>query len=104
MNRFKNFLPVAALTAAMSFSLCATARANDGDRDHYADRHEQHEGYRARWRDGDGRSFRRVWDPYRGWVVEPCYPPPSQWQDHDRGRHLGSHKHAGREEHDGDGD
>jgi hypothetical protein len=104
MNRFKNFLPVAALTAAMLFSLRATARANDGDRDYYGDGHEQHEEYRARWRDRDGRSFRHVWDAHRGWVVERCYPPPSQWQDHDKGRHLGSYKHEGREEHDGDDD
>lgn len=100
MARFKNFLPVAVLTAAMLFSFGATAMANDGDRDHYRDRYERREEYRAYWRDRDGRSFRRVWDPHRGWVVERYRPPRSQWEDHDRGRHWGSYKREGRDRDD----
>jgi hypothetical protein len=104
MTRFRNFLWVAVMTSAMLFSLRATARANDEDRNYYGDRYEQRENRRGCWRDRDGRSFRRVWDPNRGWVVERYFPPRSQWEHHDNGRHLGSYKHEGREGHDRDDD
>jgi hypothetical protein len=104
MTRFKNLLAVAGLTAGMMFSVSATARANDWDRDDYRDRYQQRQQYREYWRDRDGRCFRRVWDPYRGWIVVRYYPPVPQWERHDNGRHLGWYKHEGRERHDRDDD
>ena len=101
MTRFKNFLAVAALTAAMLFSVSATARSNEWDRDDYQNRYEQREQHREYWRDRDGRTFRRVWDPHRGWVVERYVPPRNEWKHHDNGRHWGSSKHEG---HDRDDD
>lgn len=88
----------------MLFSVTATARANDWDRDDYRDRYQQREDYRGYWRDRDGCYYRRVWDPYRGWIVVRFYPQPPAWERHDNGRHLGWYKHEHRDGHDRDDD
>ena len=102
MTRFKNFLGVAALTAGMLFSVSATAWARDWDRDDYRDRYEPREQYRAGGRDRDGRCFRRVWDPNRGWVS--FSPPANGWEGHDNGRHWGSYQREDRRWRDRDRD
>jgi hypothetical protein len=104
MNRFKNLIAVAGLTAGMLFGVTTAARADDWDRDGGRDRYQQREQYRDYWRDRDGRYYRRVWDPYRGWVVMRYYPQPPAWERHDNGRHLGWYKHEYRERHDRDDD
>jgi hypothetical protein len=103
MTGFKNFLAVAGLTAGMLIGATTAARAGDWDRDNWHDRYAQREQYRGYWRDRDGRYFRRVWDPYRGWIVVRFYPEAPAW-DRDRGRHLGWYKHDGHEWHDRDDD
>ena len=108
MSRFKNLFAVAGLTAGMLLGLSTAAHAEDWDRDSRHDRYERREHYRDYdrdyWRDRDGCYYRRVWNPYRGWVVERYYPQPPAWDRHDNGRHLGWYKHEGREWHDRDDD
>ena len=104
MLRFKNLLAVAGLTAGMLFGVTTTARADDWDHDHWRDRYEQRAYYGDYWRDRDGRCYRRVWDPYRGWIVVRFYPEPPAWERHDNGRHNGWYKHEYREWHERDDD
>ena len=106
MFRFKKLLAVAGLGVGMLFSLGTAAQAEDWDHDGWRDRdrYEQRERYPEYWRDRDGRCFRRVWDPYRGWIVVRYYPAPPAWERHDNGRHLGWYKHEYRERHDRDDD
>ncbi len=104
MTRFKKVLAVAGLVTGMLFAVMPAARANDGDGDDWRDRYEQREQYRDYWRDRDGRCFRRVWDPYRGWVVVPVYPPQRYYVHPDRGRHEGWYKHEHHDWRDRDDD
>ena len=76
MVRFKNLLAVAALMTGILFGVTGAARADDWDHDHWRDRYEQRAYYGDYWRDRDGRCYRRVWDPYRGWIVVRFYPEP----------------------------
>jgi hypothetical protein len=104
MNRFRNLLAVAGLTAGMLLGVRATARADDWNHDQWRDRYEQRAYEGSYWRDRDGRYYRRVWDPYRGWIVERFYPEPRAWERHDNGRHRGWYKHGYRDWHDRDDD
>lgn len=104
MTLFKNFLAVAGLASGMLFAMSTTARASDWDHDGWRDRSETREQYRDYWRDRDGRCFRRVWDPYRGWIVVRYYPPVAYRERHDNGRHEGWYKQEHRERHDRDDD
>ncbi len=104
MKRFKNLLAVTGLAAGMLFGLTSSALARDWDRDDWRAPY-QAQRYPDYWRDRDGRCYRRVWDPYRGWVVERYYPQPPAWDGHDRGRHRGWYKQDDRREwHDRDDD
>ncbi len=104
MSRFRNLLAVAGLSAGMLFGFTSAAHADDWDHDHWRDRYEQRAYYGDYWRDRDGRCYRRVWDPYRGWIVVRFYPEPPAWERHDRGRHRGWYKHEDRDWHDRDDD
>lgn len=102
VTRFRNLLAVAGLAAGVLFGITTSARADDWDHDHWRDRAEQRTYYGDYWRAPDGRYYRRVWDPHRGWLVVPFYPEPPAWHDH--GRHRGWYKHERREWHDRDDD
>jgi hypothetical protein len=107
MKRIKNLLIMLGLTSAMLFGTAAFAHADD-DHDGWRDRQERREEYREQWRGRDGAYYRRVWDPYRGWIVVR-YRPHRYWdrddyRDHDRGLHRGWYKHEGRSGHDRDDD
>ena len=104
MSRLKHLLATAGLTAGMLLGITSTAHAGDWDRDHGRDGYEQRSYDGDYWRDREGRYYRRVWDPYRGWVVVRFYPEPPAWEGHDRGRHRGWYKHHQREWHDRDDD
>jgi hypothetical protein len=103
MKRIKNLMAMLGLTVAMLFGTAAFAHADD-DHDDWRDRQER--GYsQQQWRGRDGAYYRRVWDPYRGWIVVR-YRPYRYWvrhdyRDHDRGLHRGWYKHEG---HDRDRD
>jgi hypothetical protein len=97
MTRFRNFVAVAVLTAGMLFGITTASSAHDWDHDDWRGPY-QAERYPEYWRDRDGRCYRRVWDPYRGWIVVRFYPEPPAWERHDRGRHRGWYKHEERGE------
>jgi hypothetical protein len=106
MKRIKNLLVMAGLSSAMLLGTAALAHADD-DHDAWRDRHEQREAYREQWRGRDGAYYRRVWDPYRGWIVVRTRPF-RYWgrddRDHDRGQHRGWYKHEDRGWRDRDDD
>lgn len=96
MNRFRWLLAVAGL--AFVFGTAAAARADDWDRDDRRDRYEQREQYREYAGYGYRPYYRRVWDPYRGWIVIYYRPQYRGWdRHHDGGRHRGWYKHEDRE-------
>lgn len=103
MRRIKNLLVMAGVSTALLLGTASFARADD-DHDGWRDRQERREEYREYWRGRDGVYYRRVWDPYRGWIVVP-YRPYRYWdRDHDRGLHRGWYKNEGRERRDRDDD
>ena len=105
MTRVKNWLAVAGVIFGILFAVSPAARAHDWDRDNSRDYYQERQHDREYWRDRDGRCFRRVWDPYRGWIIVQYYPQPRAWRwNHDHGRHLGWYKHQYREWNDRDDD